>query len=90
MLGLGEKSVNHGICLSAFLPGVPDLYAVATTGIRRGEACVVNGPGIEPFPALLYIAPVRPDANGSGFRGSRVRVHRKSQPKLPLAVNADP
>ncbi|MBC2742826.1 MAG: transporter substrate-binding domain-containing protein [Desulfosarcina sp.] len=72
MLGLKEKTVNDGIYLSSFIPGLPDLDEWAQTGDRRGKACVVSGP--DAFPALLYATPVMPGHSHSGLRGLLVDI----------------
>jgi two-component system sensor histidine kinase EvgS len=74
MLGLGEASIPNGIELSDFLPGEPDLDEWAQTGDCRGKACVVSGPDIEAFPALLYATPVVSGGIRSGLRGLLVDI----------------
>lgn len=74
MLGLTEKSLNDGIHLSAFLPGLPELNTIVQDGGQHGEECVVRGPQIDPFPALLYITAAVPGAFDSGMRGLLVDI----------------
>ena len=74
MLGLGEASIPNGIELSDFLPGEPDLDEWSQTGDCRGKACVVSGPDIEAFPALLYATPVVSGGSRSGLRGLLVDI----------------
>ncbi len=74
MLGLGEASITEGIRLADFLPGQPDLDEWAQNADRRGKACVVSGPGIDAFPALLYATPIVLGGSYSGLRGLLVDV----------------
>lgn len=74
MLSLRGEMVENGIHLSDFLPGVPELNEVATTGDQCGTSCVVRGPDIDPFPALLYASPVVPGRSHSGVRGLLVDI----------------
>jgi len=66
MLGLDEETVLTGIHLSNFLPGDPDLDEWAHTGDQCGKTCVVSGPDIDAFPALLCATPV---VSGGGYSG---------------------
>jgi signal transduction histidine kinase len=74
MLGQCEASIASGVRLSEFIPKAPDLVEWAQTGDRRGKACVVSGPDIDAFPALLYVTPVLSEGGRSGFRGLLVDI----------------
>ena len=74
MIGLGEASIPDGIQLSDFLPGEPDLDEWVQTGDCRGKACVVSGPDIDAFPALLYVTPVLSGGSQTGLRGLLVDI----------------
>jgi signal transduction histidine kinase/ABC-type amino acid transport substrate-binding protein len=74
MLSLSEASIPDGIQLSDFLPGEPDFDELAQTGNCRGQACLVSGPGIDAFPALLYVTPVLAGDIHTGLRGLLVDI----------------
>ena len=74
MLGLDEETVLTSIHLSDFLPGESDLDEWAHTGDQCGKACVVSGPDMDAFPALLYATPVVSGGRYSGLRGLLVDI----------------
>jgi signal transduction histidine kinase/ABC-type amino acid transport substrate-binding protein len=74
MLGVDEASIPNGILLSDFLPGEPDLDEWAQSGDRCGKACVISGPDIDAFPALLYATPVLFNGSHAGLRGLLVDI----------------
>ncbi len=74
MLGLDGASIMEGTRLADFLSGGPDLAGWAQTGDRRGTACVVSGPGIDAFPAMLYATLVVSGGSPSGLRGLLVDI----------------
>ena len=74
MLGVDEQQILKGVHLSDFIPGEVDIDKWAQTGDRRGKACVVSGPNIDAFPALLYAAAVVPGQIHSGLRALLVDI----------------
>ena len=74
MLGVDEASIPNGIPLSRFLPGESDLDEWAQSGDRCGKACVISGPDVDAFPALLYATPVLSKGSHAGLRGLLVDI----------------
>ena len=74
MLGLDEQSIRTGVQLADFLGATVEMDLSAKSADPRGKACVVNGPGIDAFPALLYATAVVQAGAAAGMRGLLVDI----------------
>jgi two-component system sensor histidine kinase EvgS len=74
MLGLDEQSMRTGVHLADVLGAAVEIDLSAQSADPRGKACVVNGPGIDAFPALLYATTVVQGGAAAGMRGLLVDI----------------
>ncbi len=74
MLGLNEQAIRNGVQLADVLGTATALDLSAMGADPRGKACVVDGPGVDAFPALLYATTVIHAGTAAGIRGLLVDI----------------
>jgi signal transduction histidine kinase len=74
MLGVDAHSIQTGVQLTDYLGTAMALDLSVKNADPRGTACVVSGPGIDPFPALLYATAVIQGGAAAGMRGLLVDI----------------
>jgi signal transduction histidine kinase/ABC-type amino acid transport substrate-binding protein len=74
MLGVNRTRPLAELHLSDFIPEAMHLDGWGGNADHRGKTCVVRGPVIDPFPALLYATPVMAGQHQVGWRGLLVDI----------------